>query len=310
MQDIAQKLSPYPSLSTVVDEVLRVWPEHRRYCESRFRNDEESFLARTEEFAALALANVGDSLERYVEDYRWMSERFLEEEMFFQREGRYRLSTFQEAYDEVYSDDEYMGRYMRGLLISQVIWDPHARAFDTFRQEFLPVLPGGSSYVEVGPGHGFFLYFASRAPNLARLEAWDVSAASILETREALKTLGVTREIALVQQDVMQAPTRVAEFEGAVISEVLEHLERPDLALRSLHAALKPGGRIFIHVPINSPAPDHIYLWRSSQEFSKFVENQGFRIDVSHDFPVTGYTLERAVKYNASISCVIIATKA
>lgn len=309
VQDITEKLAPYPSLRTTVDEVLRIWPEHRRYCETRFRNDDDAFLRRTEEFATLALANVGDSLSRYVEDYRWMSERFLEEEMFFQREGRYRLSTFKEAYDEVYSDHEFMGKYMRGLLISQVIWDPHARAFDTFREEFLPALPEGTSYLEVGPGHGFFLYFASRAANIARLEAWDVSTASILETREALKTLGVTRDIALVQQDVMQAPSRREEFDAAVISEVLEHLERPDLALRSLHAALKPGGRIFIHVPINSPAPDHIYLWRSSEEFSKFVEDQGFRIDVSHDFPVTGYTLERAVKYNASISCVIIGTK-
>lgn len=309
MQEIALKLAPYPSLHAIVDEVLRVWPEHRRYCETRFCKDTPEFLQRTDEFAALALANVGGGLDRYVEDYRWMSERFLEEEVFFQREDRYRLSTFQEAYDQVYSDLEYMGRYMRGLLISQVIWDPHARAFDVFREEFLPVLPQGASYLEVGPGHGFFLYFASRSARIAKLEAWDVSGASIKETRAALKKLNVTREIALIEQDVMQAPTRHEEFDAAVISEVLEHLERPDLALRSLWAALRPGGRIFIHVPINSPAPDHIYLWRSTQELAKFVEDQGFRIDVAHDFPVTGYTLKRAVKYKVSISGVLIATK-
>lgn len=310
MQDLVEKIAPYPNLHAVVTQVLEVWPEHRRYCETRFRNDDPDYLQRTDEFAALALANVGDGLPRYVQDYRWMCERFLEEELFFQREGRYRLSTFQEAYDEVYSDLEYMGRYMRGLLISQVIWDPHARAFDTFREEFLPSLKPGSSYLEVGPGHGFFLYFASRSDRLSRLEAWDVSEASILETGEALKTLGVDRDIALVQQDVMQAPTRTNEFDVAVISEVLEHLERPDLALQSLHAALKSDGRIFIHVPINSPAPDHIYLWPTIEAFQAFVEAQGFKIEVARNFPVTGSTLERAIKYKASISCVVIATKA
>lgn len=310
MQDVLEKIAPYPSLHAVVVEVLRVWPEHRRYCEQRFRDDEAAFLERTEEFAELALKNVGDQLSRYVEDYRWMCERFLEEEIFFQREGHYRLATFKEAYDEVYSDIDYMSKYVRGILISQIIWDPHAKAFDAFREEFLPSLPEGSSYLEVGPGHGFFLYFASRRSNIARLEAWDVSQASIHETRAALAHLGVTRDISIVEQDVLKAPSRHEEFDGAVISEVLEHLERPDLALQSLRAALKPGGRIFINAPINSPAPDHIYLWRTTEEFAAFVEAQGFKIEVAHYLPVTGYTLERAKKHNVSISCIIIASRA
>lgn len=309
MQDFTEKLEPYPHLGAIVAEVLRVWPEHHRYCQARFRDDDDAFLQRTDEFASLALTNVGDELTRYVEDYRWMSERFVEEEIFFQREGKYRLSTFQEAYKEVYSDLEYMSRYVRGILISQVIWDPHARAFDAFREEFLRAIPEGSSYLEVGPGHGFFLYFASLSASISRLEAWDVSKASIQETKAALGKLGVSRDITIIEQDVLKAPTRHDEFDAAVISEVLEHLERPDLALRSLCSALKVGGRIFINAPINSPAPDHIYLWRTTQEFAKFVEDQGFRIDVAHYLPVTGYTLERAVKFNTSISCVIIATK-
>lgn len=310
MQDFLQKIAPYPSLHAVVVEVLRVWPGHRRYCEMRFRDDEGAFLQRTEEFASLALKNVGDQLSRYVEDYRWMCERFLEEEIFFQREGHYRLATFKEAYDEVYSDIDYMSKYVRGILISQIIWDPHAKAFDAFREEFLPSLPEGSSYLEVGPGHGFFLYFASQRANIARLEAWDVSQASIQETHAALGHLGVTREISIIEQDVLKAPSRHEEFDGAVISEVLEHLERPDLALQSLRAALKPGGRIFINAPINSPAPDHIYLWRTTEEFAAFVEAQGFKIEIAHYLPVTGYTLERAKKHNVSISCIIIASRA
>jgi ubiquinone/menaquinone biosynthesis C-methylase UbiE len=198
---------------------------------------------------------------------------------------------------------------VRGILISQIIWDPHARAFDLFRTRFLPAIPQGGSYLEVGPGHGFFLCFASREADLGRMEAWDVSPSSIAEAKQALSRLGVARDIEIVEQDVLAAPARHDEFDAAVISEVLEHLERPDLALQSLCAALKPGARIFINAPINSPAPDHIYLWRTPQEFSEFVRAQGFEIEEAHDLPQTGVKLERALKLNLSVSCSVIGRK-
>lgn len=309
MTDLTEKLRPYPNLSKVVDEVIRIWPEHRKYCETRFKNDDDAFLARTEEFATLALRNVGDQLERYVSDYRWMCERFHEEEIFFFREDRYRLSTFQQAYDEVYSNIEYMLRYVHGILISQIIWNTHAQAFDAFRQHYLPNVPAGASYLEVGPGHGFYLYFASRSPNIANMEAWDVSPASIQETTEALQRMGVTRDIKLIEQDVLAAPTRHEEFDCATISEVLEHLEHPERALKSLHSALKPGGLIFINVPLNSPAPDHIYLWRSPDEFRAFVESHGFKVEHETLAPVGGYSVERALKYKVTISSILVARK-
>ena len=136
-----------------------------------------------------------------------------------------------------------------------------------------------------------------------------MSPSSIAETKAALATLGVEREIEIVEQDVLSAAPREGEFDAAVISEVLEHLERPDRALRTLHSALRPGGRIFINAPVNSPAPDHIYLWRSPEELRSFVEDQDFEIEQAYDLPQTGVSLERARKFNVSISCVVIASK-
>ena len=301
-------LAAFPHLQTVVAQVLSVWPEHESYIEARFEGDGHDFLQRADEFAALAVTNMGSDIRRYCEDYRWMCEEFLNEDVFFVRHGRYRLQTFAEAYEQVYSNADYMARYVHGILISQIIWRPHALAFDLFRTEFLPGIPEGGNYLEVGPGHGLFLYFASQRP-LGKMEAWDVSQSSIAETRSALNHLGVVREITIVEQDVLVAPERSNEFDAAVISEVLEHLERPDAALRSLYSALKPGGRIFINAPINSPAPDHIYLWRDPEEFTSFVEGQGFEIGSKHFLPVTGHSLERALRRKLSVSCIVIGRK-
>lgn len=303
-----EQLSAYPNLSRVVAEVLSIWPEHDSYVEARFAGDPPDFLQRADEFAELAVRNMGDDIRLYCQDYRWMCEQFLEEDLFFVRHGRYRLQSFAEAYEQVYSRPEYMARYVRGILISQIIWRPHAVAFDLFRTEFLPGIPSGGDYLEVGPGHGFFLYFAAQQP-LGKIEAWDVSASSITETRSALSRLGVTRDITIVGQDVLVAPTRNDEFDAAVISEVLEHLEQPGAALKSLRSALRPGGRIFINAPINSPAPDHIYLWRDPDEFTSFVEEQGFEIESRHFLPVTGHTLDRALRRKLSVSCIVIGKK-
>lgn len=303
------KLRDYQNIRRIVGRVLTHWPEHARYCAMRFNGDDVAFLERMDSIGRLILTIMGDDIDTYCVDYRWMCEEFLREEIHFRRHGQYRLSTFEEAFKEVYGVQAYMSRYVRGILLSQMLWSPHARAFDYFRTTFLDSLPKHGAYLEVGPGHGLFLYFASRCANLDVVEAWDVSSSSIAETRSTLEILGVNREIVIVEQDVLRAPSRHGEFDGAVISEVLEHLEQPNLALRTLHRALKPGGRIFINAPLNSPAPDHIFLWRTPDEFRSFVVNQGFEIESFELFPVTGATVELALRQNLSISCVVVAVK-
>ena len=92
-------------------------------------------------------------------------------------------------------------------------------------------------------------------------------------------------------------------------SEVLEHLEDPAAALDVLGKLLAPGGRIFINVPANSPAPDHIYLFRNPEELVQMMEGLGFRVLQTFFAPITGATMERARRQELTISCVVIATR-
>jgi 2-polyprenyl-3-methyl-5-hydroxy-6-metoxy-1,4-benzoquinol methylase len=121
--------------------------------------------------------------------------------------------------------------------------------------------------------------------------------------------LGISRHVVLTQRDILIPSFQSGNFDSAIISEVLEHLEQPDIALRTLNGALRPGGSIFINVPVNSPAPDHIFLWSTPQEVIDLVVSSGFTVCETHLLPMTGYRVEDALKHRLSLSCVIIASK-
>ena len=104
------------------------------------------------------------------------------------------------------------------------------------------------------------------------------------------------------------APVREA-FDLVVLSELLEHLDDPVTLLEASSRRLAPGGSLFLDVPINSPAPDHLRLWRHEDEVDQLVTAAGLVPTMAMSFPATGYTLERAREAELTISRVIIASR-
>lgn len=308
-------LSPYPNLAVLVARVVEAWPKHETFVERSFEGRSGDVMEATEQLAGAVVSlavTVEGGLATLCDDYRYMSEHIvLPEELYFRRHGEYRLKSFEDANRECYANTEMMTRYMNGLLVSNVIWDNHARAFSNFVHEFLPELGEGTRLLEVGPGHGFYLHFASQHPHVAALTAWDVSPVSVEATRHALDVLGTTKHVDLKVQNLFLAeePAEDAQFDAIVLGEVLEHVEDPKAALQALARWLRPGGRIWINVPANSPAPDHIYLFRSVGDASTLVLDAGLELVHSHAFPMSGVTLEKAVKRQLAISCVLTAAR-
>jgi 2-polyprenyl-3-methyl-5-hydroxy-6-metoxy-1,4-benzoquinol methylase len=203
-----------------------------------------------------------------------------------------------------------MARYMNGLLVSDVLWINHCQGLQHYTDVYLNSLPANARLLEIGPGHGLLLHLASQNPNIGALFAYDVSQKSVDMAGKALKALGAAKpvqfELKNILDDSIMEPRNAAQFDAIVFSEVLEHLDRPEQALRALLHLCKPGGRIWINVPANSPAPDHLYLVRAPKEAEDLVRKVGFEvIDTAH-FPMTGITMERALKQNLTISCIIV----
>jgi len=310
-----EPIEKYENTKRIFDAVCAEWPPHEKTARRSLSERSEEVAKTTESLASQIVKLCGgrrDDIERLARDYRYTCEKILlPEELHFRRSNSYRLSRFEDADREVYSDAALMGHYLNGLLLSYVMWSNHAHAIDHYLRRFLPSTPAGAKHLEIGPGHGFLLYYASLSPSIESVNGWDVSSESVASTQRALAKLGAPKEVTLQQRNILQlAPQDEADqYDNIVLSEILEHLEDPVAALISVRAALKPGGRVWISIPANSPAPDHLFLVNSPEHACELVSKAGLAVLDSHAFPTAGATVEKALKRKLSISCVITAVK-
>jgi 2-polyprenyl-3-methyl-5-hydroxy-6-metoxy-1,4-benzoquinol methylase len=297
----------FPHLRFLIERQLAVFPAHAPFLEKRFSSLGAESLIFVDGIAEKVMQIAGKQLDRVCEDYCWLSAAVLEEELHFRRSGHYRLSTFEQADREVYSNPEYMTRYMNGLLISQLWWRNHTETLQFFRDEFVAKSPGRATHLEIGPGHGLFLYLAAASSSCAAAEAWDITDSSLAQTRLALEAMHLQREVTLKKVDMFHAPK--AQFSSITFSEVLEHLEQPRYALSILRELLTDDGRMFLNAPVNSPAPDHLYLFETPEQLLQMITDAGFAIERTQLSPATGATLERARKHKLTISVSAIVRK-
>ncbi|MBW0150861.1 MAG: class I SAM-dependent methyltransferase [Phenylobacterium sp.] len=302
------QMRDYPNIDFIVASVLRDWPAHKRFLDLSFANYEPVDLNILEELAAKIRSLAQDDIDDYVRSYRWTCGELNKEALYFKRSSRYRISSFDEAKRSIYSNADYMKSYMQGLLLSQLLWQNHAAAYLYYCNEYLPRFRTPFRYLEIGPGHGLFMSAAASLPDCIAAEGWDISPESIRQSRHALRVLGCGANVSVLERDVMASPPDNApSFDAIAISEVLEHIEQPLAALKSLRQRLSPGGAFFINVPINSPAPDHIYLLRDVAEARGLVEEAGLNVLDLKLIPMTGLSLFEAEKQKATISCVFVA---
>lgn len=294
-------LSDLPATRSIVGAVLEQWGEHAKYLRKGLSARSAEQLQTTEILAEAALTLEGERLGELAANYRWTCDRLREEELYFHRNGAYRLSSFEEANREVYSNADYMERYVDGLLLSQVLWFNHVGSCDFFMRRSPELLNPAARYLEIGPGHGLMTSLALRDFGLGAATVWDLSAVSVEHTRRSLRKLGfdsVTCEV----RDALSIENGEREFDFIVLSEVLEHIEDPMPVMAKLRSLLSEDGLIFINVPINSPSPDHIYLMETPDAARRLLTENGFVIVDEALFATQGTELERAFKNKVSVS--------
>jgi len=297
------------ALGLLTSRLLELSPRHQSFVSRRFATCEEKEWRLCEELAEQIVRLADDELDELVRGYDFICEIHRREYIHFRRYGTYRLKTAADAAREVYNDTWYMERYMRGLLMTEVLWSNHTAAIDFYQRQFLARNPPGYELLEIGPGHGLLFSRSATDPRAGSVTGWDLSPVSVAHSRRALQKLGVTRPYELQVRDLLDGPGADERFDAVVLSEVLEHMEEPQRALERVRASLLPGGRLYVNVPVNSPAPDHLFLLRSTDEAIRFVKSGGFGIEQAAFFPATNYSLGEARQQALTISVCMVATR-
>lgn len=298
-------LEKSPNLRNIVDAVLEIWPAHEGALKTSLGRHAAPDFEILDDLAGDIVRLASPSLSVVARHYRDFCGVFLEEEFHFRRTGEYRCKTFADAKAAVYDDAGTMVAYMDCLLLSQVLWANHAQSAVFTERYFLPSIEKNDRCLEIGPGHGLLL--ARLARGGFDVTAYEISAASAELCRNAIATLGpFARDPRIELKDAFVVDDDPDMFDRIVMNEVLEHLEDPVGALRSIKKRLCPGGTILVNVPVNSPAPDHIFLYRDEDAVKELFEVAGMDIISFDAFPMTGYTVEDARAIKATISCAAI----
>lgn len=275
-------LSQYPNLSFVTQELLNVWSNHGAYLERYFSSRDESDLKFLDEVASLIKVLAGKDLELYMKNYKNMCNQMLIIEMLKRKNKTKRLE--QEVQTDLYNDDQKMSAYMHGLLISHLYWRQHAKALQQYNESFLPRLSKEYTVLEIGPGHGLTLALAAKQANCKEVYGWDIANASLQQTKKCFDLLKINKNLVLAEQDICAVKSFELQFDAIIMSEVLELVTDPFLAVSNIFKLLKPKGLAFFNVPVNMAAMDHTRTWHATEEIDALVKQAGFSILNSNQY--------------------------
>ncbi len=142
-----------------------------------------------------------------------------------------------------------------------------------------------SNYLEVGCGLGINLLHAMQLTNAAQYRSIDLSEKAFELCGNLLRYAEECGKLQIKNCTVTCGNFFVTlVFEGVkadvfTMFEVLKHVPNPGDMLERIKQVTTDNAQIFVSTVINSPMPDHIYLFRSIQDVLNIVESHGFTVE-------------------------------
>jgi len=261
------------TINRIVDLISKKDPFQRKSLKKYLESCNKYFLEKSEWYlknyiSFLQTKNI--DLEFIVDSYLLMVKDILIEQTRFLKTGRYRYDNLKSVYERIYSNKEYMFRYMIGVALSQFLWKNHRDMFLFFKKNIKMVK--GENYLEVGPGHGLFYMEALSTNNFNNYHAVDISKTSIEMTKNFIDYCLVksNADIKFILGDINEIEIN-NRYNFITMGEVLEHVENPKKLLKSIYSLLNQKGKTFLSTCANAPVIDHIYLYNSIDEIKNDI---------------------------------------
>ena len=295
-------------LSKFVNGVIAKNSLHANFMNSSFKSMSQHMRQKLADYLAYCVKS-GLTIEELVDSYNTITVDTQIEQFYFRKRKTYRWSKFSEVAENVYFDAPYMRKYMYGLALTSFLWPNHAAIHDFFIQTFPKGVTG--TYLEVGPGHGYYFMEASGMGNFTSLIGVDISASSIAMTRDIVRHFGIDKScrVDLVEADFLAFNASTAPYSCIVMGEVLEHVEDPARFLSNLAHISTPETHVYVTTCVNAPAVDHIFLFRHPGEIEEMAMKNGLSVKEKFYAPYGNLTIEESISQALPVNVAYIFKK-
>ena len=264
----------------LLDYVDRQYPQFIQGIQEAMAKAPARFESIADQYLSWMLAVRGrEGIERSIDAFVQFTTDVNLAQARYEVSGHYENKTFEEVYQNHYSQHAQMADYLWGIYLTNFLWAHHLEICLFFENRFLTRLSDPSTLVEIAPGHGGWGVWALHEHTGVRLQGYDISPASIEIAASVATAAGVHARASYQERDVLDLTTLDANMADAVICAFLvEHLEQPTQLFAVIHQILKPGGVAFVTGALTAAQVDHIYEMHQESEMMVLAESEGLRV--------------------------------
>jgi len=295
------------NLLTLIDEIVAINKMQERFLQSSIKTLSKQDAHDLGAYIEFCI-KTGHEISFLAQCYDLIVKDTLREQIYFKRNKRYRFSRLHEVVSSVYHNDSYMCKYMIGLALTTFLWPNHLAIKKLFSNTVPSTKKG--TYLEIGPGHGFYLMAAFRNTIYSKFVGVDISPTSVNLTKNIIESghFGDFANYEIIESDFLKCDAEI-KFDAIIMGEVLEHVENPLFFLKRIKQVAADDSYIFITTCINSAAVDHIYLYRSIKDIEKQISSAGLIVKKRLLFPYKNQTIKESEDQELPINVAMVLGK-
>lgn len=146
-------------------------------------------------------------------------------------------------------------------------------------RRFLGTLPKGRGRIaSIGAGPGYEIKAIAEALPGWRIESYDTSQEAQRRAGRFLEFFEVRAPIQFKDLFPLDAPAPEprGQYDAIVLCEILEHLQDPETALKTVRECLRMDGRAFVTMAVNIAQEDHVFLYPDIGSCRSQIATAGF----------------------------------
>ena len=196
----------------------------------------------------------------------------------YERRGSYLYKKYDDVFDRVYNNPEFMNFYHWGVFVSTFAWEHHIKIYNFYKESFLTCLkPEGGHLLDLGSGSGIWSFLTTHFSPRWTSQGIDISEKSVELSTKMAANSGLANKVQFNSYDALKYAGS-KKYNAAISCFLLEHLEDPKLLLQNMALNLENKGYAFITGALTASEVDHIYEFRRESEIVLMAEEAGFRV--------------------------------